>query len=438
MNIMLRHTHSLLFFIVTILACLAGCAYDQPTVNPVPPPRSTEDRRIQVAVVPARSAVEAQFLPYAKGRGSGAALGATEGAARGAASGASISFKTGPLAALTMPFFLGAGAVIGGTSGAIGGTVRAVPKAEADRVQAVIDEAVKKLDVQNRMAEYVLAATEDVPTHRFALMKRAPLSSENEDTKKSFPHGEYAQALEVRVARVGFDGGEHSDPSTTFFMDAEVRLLNRGDEYVRQITLSWRSPPRKASAWAKDDGRLLEEAFKNAYSSIAERAVTEVFLLMDLPVSLWSTQRSCLLDPIYPKYRFGGFFHPTLRFTPVDSVLPTLRWTPFPLKDRDLKEKTPQIEYATYDLRIWRAEDGVPTTVVYARNRLPRPYHTVEEALKPSTEYFWAVRARFSVQGRERVTRWAYSRRPGVPVDACASEPIPNPNYFRFVTPASR
>ena len=45
--------------------------------------------------------------------------------------------------------------------------------------------------------------------------------------------------------------------------------------------------------------------------------------------------------------------------------------------------------------------------VVYAREGLPAPWHTVEQPLAPGGRYFWSVRARFELDGRERVTDWS-------------------------------
>jgi hypothetical protein len=91
----------------------------------------------------------------------------------------------------------------------------------------------------------------------------------------------------------------------------------------------------------------------------------------------------------------------------IDSTRPTLRWQP---------SSEPS---AGYDLIIYEVilksygfwgpsptgfrEERTPGRVVYFRQGLKEPIHTVEEALKPSTEYYWSVRVR---QG-EKVSPWS-------------------------------
>ncbi len=72
----------------------------------------------------------------------------------------------------------------------------------------------------------------------------------------------------------------------------------------------------------------------------------------------------------------------------------------------------------------------VPPASVYARAGIPAPSHTLEEAVQPSTKYFWTVRARFELDGQPRVTEWGVT-------DSFVRRlvPVPNPFSFRFKTP---
>lgn len=66
--------------------------------------------------------------------------------------------------------------------------------------------------------------------------------------------------------------------------------------------------------------------------------------------------------------------------------------------------------------------------LVYARDGLPEPHHTLTDSLQPATEYTWSSRARLEVDGQVRLTDWraAYGTRFGV---------LPHPLYHRFRTP---
>ncbi|MBI3356210.1 MAG: hypothetical protein HY038_05470 [Nitrospirae bacterium] len=56
---------------------------------------------------------------------------------------------------------------------------------------------------------------------------------------------------------------------------------------------------------------------------------------------------------------------------------------------------------------IWRAAEHNLGNLVYSRERLTESSHSVEIQLDPMTRYFWTVRARFSANGRTKVTEWS-------------------------------
>src|SRR5262252_6664741 len=62
----------------------------------------------------------------------------------------------------------------------------------------------------------------------------------------------------------------------------------------------------------------------------------------------------------------------------------------------------------TYEIQIWSADDWYPVELVYARAGLSEPVHTLETPLAPDTLYLWTIRARFDLDGQQRVTEWAF------------------------------
>jgi hypothetical protein len=120
------------------------------------------------------------------------------------------------------------------------------------------------------------------------------------------------------------------------------------------------------------------------------------------------------LKPIYPKNLCN---QPTpdceILVTIVDSLQPVLRWEAFPPEGiiSDAKQIS-RISNITYDLNIWISENDYPSSLIYSRRGLPEPRHEIEEPLLPCTEYFWTVRARFLIDGKERVSEWGISARP--------------------------
>jgi len=132
------------------------------------------------------------------------------------------------------------------------------------------------------------------------------------------------------------------------------------------------------------------------------------------------------LHPAYPPVEKRIFaIYPD--FVEVDSLQPTFHWQTFPRPKDSLSDKVQEV---TYEFRIWTMTPGESGKVRYARSGLKSPYHKVEEPLEPSSKFFWSVRARFLIDGHERVTEWGLA---GIPL---RDEAVPNQSCFRFQTPA--
>ena len=109
-----------------------------------------------------------------------------------------------------------------------------------------------------------------------------------------------------------------------------------------------------------------------------------------------------------------------------DSLRPTLRWEAFaPPADLAVSD-------ITYEVRLFTADADLPENAFYARTGLRDPRHTIETTLEPDRTYFWTVRARFRVDGRERHTQWSGFARPDARI---ALVPQPPPAYFPLRTP---
>ena len=109
----------------------------------------------------------------------------------------------------------------------------------------------------------------------------------------------------------------------------------------------------------------------------------------------------------------GGIMYDTwkgTRFVQVDSLKPALQWKSFPTaKDikADKNGDLSRIREVTYDLKIWRAEGPLNEEIIYHRTRLENASHKIESSLIPLTRYFWSVRVRFKLDGREIETNWS-------------------------------
>ncbi len=128
----------------------------------------------------------------------------------------------------------------------------------------------------------------------------------------------------------------------------------------------------------------------------------------------------------------------------VDFLQPMLRWEAFP-RPADLEGDRDgwlsRIRDVTYDLRIWKVGRVsflwyYPGELIYSRNALPVPTHRIETRLEPTTSYLWSVRARFDLDGQQRVTEWGVlleSR--GQKFDPRTAQ-IPLRGFYPFYTPS--
>jgi hypothetical protein len=119
----------------------------------------------------------------------------------------------------------------------------------------------------------------------------------------------------------------------------------------------------------------------------------------------------------------------------VYTLRPTFRWERFPrAKDREeiATHAGERIGTVSYELRLWkvgeefpRSSGGIgevydykyswghecrdtdPGKLVYTKQGLVHPEHTLETRLLPNSLYFWTVRAHFTLNGKRRATEWS-------------------------------
>lgn len=159
--------------------------------------------------------------------------------------------------------------------------------------------------------------------------------------------------------------------------------------------------------------------------------------------------------PTYPEVTYSmilGRAPDILNWPMVDSLQPTFRWGPFPGEHQDYEwsQVIPfvavnpgSVSDVRYGLKIWTVRGRVPVELAYERDGLTEPFHKLERPLKPGTEYYWTVRAQFSLDGKPRVSEWSLSQMPCTPDYGleCArgverrTGRIPPLNYYRFMTP---
>jgi hypothetical protein len=433
MNLTLQKRQGSVFVIfITLLLTLSGCA-----INPALPTESERINLKKTAVVPDQFLPEAKFNTFAKGRivGAGKGLLLGFGVLLGAPLlGAGIGTTAGPGGSLVGAFL---GAVVGAAylpASPIVGAIRAVPGKEAAQINQAVQDTLIKLKVQERFAEHVVKAGEQLSGYRFERMKAS--GSKSRDEKPSYEGLKIAgfdSVLHIAMDELGFEGGKGSNPSIAFFMKGHSRLVRIADDSeLYTTTFEYKSAERTMSTWLANDSKALQEEFDHGYHKLAAETLEKPFLLVNFPESKWwPSHDQCMLLPLYPEFK-SGFFEIGPKLIEVDSLQPTLQWESFP-RETDTQNFTNQVSNVTYDLKIWSAMDESPDVLIYEKTKLPAPYHKLQQPLNSSTHYFWTVRAQFNENGQQRVTNWSYSRSPGALT--CTETSIPNDNYYRFVTP---
>jgi hypothetical protein len=290
------------------------------------------------------------------------------------------------------------------------------------------------------------------------------LSSEGVDT-----------VLEVSLIKVGT---EHQDPSDTaglgfdpplcLSMTAHVRLIRTTDNLeIFSADYVYQGKTLYLAGWASYQAEPLLSELKLGYETLGSHIYNTVFILYPFPdrslFHSYDGQAPKLSDgrnspspqevgyfkssvfglaPIDPPTRgrlgtddllgINLLLNKINAWFTVDSLQPTLRWEAFP-RSTDITiapEDMSRITNIRYDLIIAREEYLAPAEVIYRREGLPSPSFTIETPLISGTNYFWTVRARFILDGRERITEWGGT--PEVRVEGLTS---PSQWSYRFRTP---
>jgi hypothetical protein len=459
------------FTVFLVLAALSpGCTTLHPGAyaSPVPEPWRRERKAVLVMARPVPESLT-PVLEGDVGRGRGATKGAAKGAGAGALAGVYLSLATGPLAPAAAVIFVPIFSVVGAVGGAAVGAATTV----SARDGVVTREALVRSQ-RDLTAELGRRVSERLP----GLGKVAVRATDSNPTLR----------LEVSVDKWGLDGSGGAGSMAGFFLTVSYSAPQAQDGVAappREFTL-W-GARRRLSEWGEQDGAVFRKALEDALATAAEMVTDAVFLIHDFHEYQVLTPNYCGLVPLEP----GGVYvpsHPLMARVPmVASVQPTLSWEAFPRKldiDSDSKNLLTRVSQVRYDLRIWKSNpQGDAGDLIYTRQGLslepmlapkrpkdkteapegepvaspPMPVervvaHALAAPLDPNTMYLWSVRARFLLDGEERVTRWSLHQDAyvgGMPTGykvlasmflppqrkGCLIDGIPALHHHRFRTP---
>lgn len=410
----------------------AGCAS-----APRQPDRSAAQLG-RVAVVAAAQQPEIRLHGLVRGKGSGAAAGA----------GSTFAHCLEPLGQSSCSGdFCGAVLILWfgvcGVAGLVGGVVGAVQAPSANAVRQTENRLRAGVDagaIQTALRDQVVQLARDNSQALVDADSAALRQAARDNDYRPLAAAGIDSVLEVALREVATRGSAGDTPQP-LLMQARVRLIRTADNHeLGQREFVQQSERRRLAEWAAADGRVLLQALQNGYAALGAQIYDSEFLLYPFPdrgmhATGWLAA-AFGLAPLAPRVsgQLSGSDGLTraLEWRTVDSTQPTLRWQAFPRpSDRAAAPaEMARVANVRYDLVIAEERALAPARIVYRGENLVEPQLRLSSPLRANGYYFWSVRARFTLDGRERVTEWGALRAPGNVQMA-----TPSPWSYRFHTP---
>jgi hypothetical protein len=467
-------------FVMSQQACTTFAFHRAQSVPPATP------RPQKLVIVPARSkpGIErASIDTVGRSAAGGAGKGLVAGVGAGLVLTLQVGLASGGLGLLLLPVFVGIGAAVGTVGGTAVGAVQGIPEQGQIASRRTAERALDPRYVQALLAASVLEAGR--PLSHGALEVTAiaePIAIDTQTDYKALAQKGHDYALETEVVQLGFEGTGGKRPWVAFFMTARARLVELpSGKPVYQRTFAYVRGYRQLSYWADNDGRAAREGAVWAYADLGSRIAEEIYLHpLSGPVQVkvadadsTPERHACELAPAKPNASADANRQEPIQSAPatyfVAESQPTLRWQSLSETTGLSGEDAGRLSEAgdiRYDIKIWREASLGAGELVYERSGLTETSHRVEEPLAQGATYDWSVRARFTLNGLPRGTRWGslaapdYSDKGGILkrtyqsqpelmkrlapngfiyVDAdgahfspCLLDFIPGANYFRF------
>ena len=416
---------SLVWLLTIVLMLPSGCAT-------LKQPATTYQTTLgRLAIISGAEQPQIDFSAFPQGKGEGAAKGAGivfESCIEGFTQGGCDGDLCGASLILMFPV-CGVAAVVGGVGGAvIAPSAETVKKSGTDLSIITYARAIQE-PLRNEIATLALAynmSLVSVSGERAYAAARAQdysiLASEGVDT-----------VLEVAMMNIGIGGGGIDTP-LVLYMEARVRLIRTTDnQEIFTADYSYLGEALNVKQWTANKGLRLLKAMKKGYAILGDHIYDSVFLLYPLP-NQWPNllEKPYGLKPLEPETRGKLTGSPFFMWEETNGLWPTLRWQGFP-REIDIAaapEDMGRIRDVRYDLVVAREQNLAVGEIVYRRDGLLETTHTIQEKLKANTRYFWTVRARFDLDGRERVTEWGTADN-----TMYRRLAAPSPWSYRFKTP---
>jgi len=420
------------WLLVAILTLQTGCS-----ILPPIPHTDYQESLGRIAIISLNDQPEIEFEGFTRSKGAGAAKGAGAGflTCMGMMGQGSC---TGSMCGAFLLIWLG----VCGVSGVVGGVVGATRSPSSTVVYESEEKISNRLStevVQTALGEELIAVALEKGT-RLVLTDLRLLQSTSEERDYRSLADEADTVLEVTLSHVGTKGSG-LNPPLQLVMTARVRLVRTQDNTeITTVEYTHTGASYTLAKWSANGAQRLLQALEAGYISLAHHIHDSVLLLYPFPDRKPHTIGFLVatfgLAPEEPPTRGqlsgGKILVDILEWASVSSLRPTFRWQAFPREGDEAMapEEMLAVRNVRYDLIIARERNMTPGEIVYWREGLPRNSHTLTKILKADTRYFWSIRARFELNGRERVTEWG-----AMNLDAHESLTAPSTGSYRFRTP---
>jgi hypothetical protein len=271
----------IILLLIAIFLGQSGCAH-----MPKPPSQEMRAQFGTIGIVSATSSPKIQFYPeFAKGRLSGASKGASMGTGAGVLYGLSFIGHGGSCSGQGCAAVLivaaasaAVGGAVGGVAGGIKGAVEAVPKKEAQRIEATAKNAFDGYSVQKTMAASVFKNSLELPDYAFVPLDEEDLIIIPPYDFRLLNERGINTVLELNVKGGGFKEGRGKNPLIALFMKVHTRLIRTHDGreiYSREF--EYKSSKHSSADWFDTDARLLREEIDNSFKELPKQIVEELF-----------------------------------------------------------------------------------------------------------------------------------------------------------------
>jgi hypothetical protein len=241
-------------------------------------------------IVPAKFRPEADMNVPAKGWLAGAGRKSARWAGKGAlgplsaGGGGKDSSGLGTLFLLALSVTAG---TIGGVAGGVAGAIQAESSEQVDNAEKVITTVIDSLKMQETMCERVSqVANKQTRDHIAVIPDQGPAYPEERKSYGSLAVKGIDTILEISIPRFALAGDWDINPPLQFHINSNIRLVQAtdGKEFYGYSTEYFGST-RTFYEWADNDAQLFLKELDQAYQSLAEKIVGEVFLFSPLAES---------------------------------------------------------------------------------------------------------------------------------------------------------